>query len=447
MEHDRPGEAELLLGEMLLRTGSSRKRASCAAPRGLARRRTAAIFSSWRGLRRVPVTPLRSRRRSPRRSLRFPEMDELRLLGSALLERQGRMRPRVEVDLRRASDFIPTACPFCLPPRGLERDCEKTDRRGGALLAARAAPIRSRRSLGLESAPSAERKRYLDLSSAMAGLPGRTCGRAIDAVKSSKDLCPQPPVRAFVIQRERATSTRTPTGSGRTAGTSMTGKIVRWIREPAEDGVAQYGADFQGGRPATLAYERDAGRDVTLTLQQLSLHREGGGSGGHHVLHRALHAPVRLPAARCSRRAFTGLAPRIASRFAVPTLDQMQQGSVRVAKSMPPTGSRCSADRVSPGAAGVHGRGCQRRRQVIDHRVWYANGMPARGERSPRRNWRVPGQGNVEGREAGLRGHRHERRRYRRLPRDLRREPDEGRGITTRTARTTPGVSRAGRAR
>jgi tetratricopeptide (TPR) repeat protein len=373
-----PTEAELLLGQVLLRTGR------VAEARNIAQRLAGLHPEDGRILLLMARAQARSgdvageRKALSEAAQRFPEMDEFRLLDSALLERQGRRAAAVEA-IAAGLKYHPDSLPLLLAAAGLERDSKKRvaaievyGRKGGRNPLAGA--------LGLESAPAADRKKYLDLFLSQDGLARQDLiDRVIAALRTSKELFAplQSALSAFTGPRDLDADSD---GFWEDRWEFDKGNVTRWIREPAEDGIALYTAGFKAGRPATLAYQAGAGVVVTLTFSSYPFIEKAALSNGptFFVVPYTLQCAFLQPAAKS---AFTGLSPRITARFAVPALDQIRRGSSR-SEEYAADGSTVLRRTSLLRGLGVFMEEDSNGDGRIDHRVWFANGVPVRGERT-----------------------------------------------------------------
>ena len=184
-------------------------------------------------------------------AIRFPLVDELRLLSSSLFQKQGRIAASREV-ISTGLRLHPASLPLLLEaarldPSGRARaaDVDRYVEAGGN------DPLSA--VLGMESSP-ANRARYLDLFFRMGGLSRQDLVvRAAAAVTGSRDQAD-----ALRSQLARFTGARDLDRNGDGVWderwTFENGSVSHWVREPAQDGVAQYAADFAGGAPSTFSY-------------------------------------------------------------------------------------------------------------------------------------------------------------------------------------------------
>jgi tetratricopeptide (TPR) repeat protein len=310
-------------------------------------------------------------------AVRFPLVDDFRLLSSALLDRQGRgtaARNVIAVGLK----VHPDSLPLLLASARLERDAKAkvaaVDRYVGKGGSDPLGPV-----IAMEASPK-DRQKYLDLFLNKGGL-GRQdlVDRVAAAVRGSKDLA-----RSLQSALALFTGPRDLDGDGDGFWEDRwifdKGGVTDWLREPAQDGVAQYSARFAQGEPVSLTYTPRSGVQVTLNFSQYpfveSASQKPGGT--LFLVPYTLQCVFLRPAAGGG---FTGVAPRIAARFQTPTLEQLQKGAYKleeyardevtlVRRSELSRGQKVYVEEDTDG----DGR--------LDHRTWFLNGLPARGERS-----------------------------------------------------------------
>ena len=316
--------------------------------------------------------------RSLRDSLtRFPENVDLRLMEARLLNRLGRSAEAaslVRVGLR----LIPDNLPLLLASAGL--DLDRTFRVGAVdtyLSKGGTDPLGA--VIGMESVPIGQRRRYLDAFLSMGGLARQDLvGRAQSAARGSKVLAArfQDAIARYTGKRDLDAD-----GDGYwdDEWTFADGKVTRWVREPAEDGVFLYAAGFQDGRPVTLDVRSPDGGVARYrysrypSLESVAL----PGEGTWFVIPYTLS----LPFLRDAIVPGDGTAPRIAARLTPPSPEAVRQGSFRV--------EEYAADGVTlvRRADVVHGQRVYLEEStagdgVIDHRLWYRDGQPDHGTRS-----------------------------------------------------------------
>jgi hypothetical protein len=157
------------------------------------------------------------------------------------------------------------------------------------------------------------------------------------------------------------------------------GQLTDWVREPAQDGVSQYAARFEKGVPISFDYTPRSNVKVTLKFSQYpfieSATEKPGGT--FFLVPYTLQCAFLQPAAVGA----SGLAPRIAARISTPTLEQLQNGAYRREEYSQDGTTLIRRAELSRGQnvyveedADGDGR--------LDHRLWFQNGLPVRGERS-----------------------------------------------------------------
>ena len=337
-------------------------------------------------------------------AVRFPLVDDFRLLSASLSERQGRLsaaRDVISVGLKVHPDSLPlmlAAARFERAPNGRLAAVDLYLEKGGndPLV-----PV-----LALESSPR-NRQKYLDSFLSLGGLAHQDLvDRVIAAVRGRRDLASslQDALAAYTGTRDLDADQD---GYWEDRWTFDKGAVTDWVREPAQDGVAQYSARFVKGSPVSFTYISSADVKVTLsfsrypfiesateTLQNASsamrtIQNAPGTAQAAQVASSAAPAagtlflvPYTLQCAFLQPGSVAhGLAPRIAARFKLPTLEQLQNGAYRREEYQSDGVTLLRRTELSRGQKvyveeDADGDG------HIDHRVWYVNGQPARGERS-----------------------------------------------------------------
>jgi len=373
-----PDEASLALGETLLRTRHAAEAVplleAAAERRPSDPRALAALAAAYRAAGRADA----ARTAYERGRARFPAEPAFTLGLSGILEAAGRRDEAFALVDAAAAD-APSEVRLLVRRAELEGD---PSRRIAAVERALAAGSRDPLAavLGLESHPPAEAaRRYLGLFLADGG-PAR-----VDlAERAARALAADPALARDLEQALRgATGSRVLDRDGdgwwEERWELVQGAVTRWIRDADQDGVSEYDATLDDGRPVSLSY--DAAPQIGFTIAYgvypwiASVAETGpGGSRTWTLANRALGAP------------FLGQdIPR------VPTADEVEQAAVRLEEEAAP------------------GRGVRRvdlqdglRRYLeedadgdgaIDHRLWYANGSPVRGTRD------LNGDGGFEGAE------------------------------------------------
>lgn len=319
-------------------------------------------------------------------AVRFPLADDFRLLSATLFDRQGKSaaaRNVIAVGLK----VHPESLPLLLAAARLERAAKARvaavdlylDKGGNDPLG----PV-----LALEASPR-DRQKYLDLFLTLGGLAHQNLVDRVAAIaRGKKDL-------ASSLQSALASYTGTrdldadEDGYWEDRWTFDNGGVTDWVHEPNQDGVAQYSARFSKGEPVSFSYTAGANVKVTLSFSRYPFVESASekpaqiapstvrAGGTLFLVPYTLQCAFLQPAAAGA----PGLAPRIAARFRTPTLEQLQKGAYRreeysqdgvtlVRRSELSRGQKVYVEEDADG----DGR--------LDHRVWYLNGQPARGERS-----------------------------------------------------------------
>jgi tetratricopeptide (TPR) repeat protein len=373
-----PGEAEQLLTGLLIRTGQlaeARKSAERLAALRPDDPRGAALLAQ--ALERAGN--LAAAQRTLADALRrFHGNDELRLSSARLLNQQGRSAEASAL-IRTGLQLHPESQPLLLASAGLEIDRAKMVASVDLYLSKGGTnplgPV-----LGMEAVAVGKRRSYLDQFISMGGLSRQDLvGRAMDAAKGSSDLTARlrDALLAYTGNRDLDADLD---GFWEDRWVFDAGKVVRWIHEPAQDGVPQYEAVFADGRPVSLASRDAAGNLTRLTysrypfLEKAELH----GEGTLVIVPYTMQCVFLRPDFATGPQ---GMAPRIAAKLTIPGADALRKGSYQH--------EEFAADGVTPVrrtdlAAGqpVFMEESTAGDGVYDHRVWYTRGQPERGTRS-----------------------------------------------------------------
>jgi tetratricopeptide (TPR) repeat protein len=309
---------------------------------------------------------------------RFPQNDEIRLFAARLLSKQGRSAEAAAV-VHTGLQLHPDSLPLVLASAGLEIDRAKKLAEVDLYISKGGAdPLGA--VLGMEAGPVNTRRMYRDPFSAQDGWSRlELVGRAADAAKGNGGLAAS---LRDALARYTGNRDQDSDGDGfwEDRWEIANGKVVRWLREPAQDGVAQFAAEFSDGRPVSLSARDRAGNVTRLTYSRYPFLEKAALPGeGTCIL-----VPYTM---QCSflRSDFAaapeGIPPRIAAKFSVPTADALRRGSYRL--------EQYAADGVTPirridlsAGQSVFMEESSAGDGIFDHRVWYARGQPDRGVRS-----------------------------------------------------------------
>ena len=340
-------------------------------------------------------------------AVRFSLVDDFRLLSAALFDRQGRKvaaRDVITVGLK----VHPESLPLMLASARLEPTARARlaavdlylEKGGNDPLG----PV-----LALESTPR-DRQKYLDSFLSLGGLAHQDLvDRVAAAVRGRKDLAGslQEALASYSGPRDLDADQD---GYWEDRWIFDKGNVTDWVREPAQDGVAQYSARFVKGIPVSFSYTSGTNVKVTLGFSRYPFIESASESTTKSSPGMASAAPIAPSSARAvgaqiapvavpavgtlflvpytMQCAFLqpgivapGLAPRIAARIKLPTLEQLQNGAYRREEYGPDGVTLLRRTELSRGQkvyveedADGDGR--------LDHRVWFLNGQPVRGERS-----------------------------------------------------------------
>ena len=308
----------------------------------------------------------------------YPQSDDLRLLGVRLLQRQGRSAEAAAL-LHTGLLLHPANPDLLLASAELEID---RARKIAAIDQYVAAGGRDPLSavLGMEAVSVSQRRKYLDQFISQSGLSRQDLvSRAIDALKGSADLAAR--LRA---EMARYTGNRDldsdSDGAWEERWTFENGAIVRWIREPARDGRAQYTAEFRDGLPGSLEITGSTGSVTRLTFSRYpSLEKaELPGEGTYSLVPYTIQCVFLRPDFAAGP---AGSAPRIASRFTVPGADQLRRGAFQLVQYAA-DGTTVTRRIDLAGGQRVFMAESSAGDGILDHRVWYSHGQPQRGTRS-----------------------------------------------------------------
>ncbi|MGA2640427.1 MAG: tetratricopeptide repeat protein [Spirochaetia bacterium] len=309
---------------------------------------------------------------------RFPQNEEIRLSAARVLQRQGRSAEASAL-VRTGLQIHPDSLPLLLAAAGLEIDRAKKVSDVDLFISKGGrdplGPV-----LGMEAVPVRMRKKYLDLFISDGGLSRQDLvGRAVDAVKGNSALATT--LRASLGQYTGNRDLDADLdGLWEDRWVFDNGKVVRWIREPAQDGVFQFSAEFRDGRPVSLASRDAAGNLTRLTysrypfLEKAELPVEGTLTLTPYTIQ-----CVFLQAGFA--RGPAGSAPLVLAKISVPTADVLRRASFHL--------EEFGADGVTPirrtdlvSGQPVFMEESSAGDGVMDHRLWYARGQPERGVRS-----------------------------------------------------------------
>jgi tetratricopeptide (TPR) repeat protein len=373
-----PLGAEQLLADLLLRTGQNAD-ARRAAERLAARRPEDPLNFVLLARAQDREGSVAAEERTLTTALdRFPRNEQVRLSAARLLQQQGRSAEASAV-IRTGLRLQPSSPPLLLAAAGLEIDRENKVSDVDMYLA-NGGTDPSGPVLGMEAVSIGKRRRYLDRFISLGGLSRQDLvSRAVDAVKGSSDL-----TALLRVSLSRYTGNRDLDadldGLWEERWLFENGKVVRWIREPAQDGVALYSAEFEDGRPVSLE-SRDASGVLTRFVYSRYPFVEKADVQGQGTF---LLVPYTLQCAflRLDTGTMTvGAAPRVAGKFAVPSADALRRGAYQL-QQFGPDGSTLVRKIDLAGGQPQFMEESEAGDGVLDHRMWYSQGQPERGARS-----------------------------------------------------------------
>ncbi|HET6486577.1 MAG TPA: hypothetical protein VFH83_09175 [Spirochaetia bacterium] len=310
----------------------------------------------------------------------FPLAEDLTILQAGLQERQGRRaaaRSSIAAALRARPDNLPLLLAAArLAPDAKDRltAVEAYAQKGGK------DPLAA--VIALESSPPSSTKYvtlflddgglgHQDLTTRVAAAVGRS-GAAASALQNA--------LGGFSGNRDLD---QDGDGFWEERWTFSNGSPVEWIRDTAEDGVPDYTAEFTGGRVASLSYRPEAGTTTSVQYSRypfVETAREAGPAG----ITVYYLKPYTLQAAflqTIPTSPIKGVAPVISARIRLPSVAQILAAAYR------------SEDLGADGATRIRATSIDHGRRVyleedtngdglMDHRVWFQDGQPVRGERS-----------------------------------------------------------------
>jgi tetratricopeptide (TPR) repeat protein len=310
--------------------------------------------------------------------VRFPLVDEFRLLSASLLERLGR-RAAARETISTGLKVHPDGLPLILAGARLEADA----RRKAAAIAqylAKGGKDPFAAVIALEAATKTDDKgKNLELFLTLDGLAREDLiSRVVAAVKGSagpsaalsKAMTGYGGVRDLDADED---------GFWEERWTFSAGKATGWVREPAEDGVPRNSATFIDGTPVTFTYSTRQGTQVTLRFSRYP-YIESAATAAQGTL-RLVPYTMQCAFLAGTKDAAEGAAPRIRASIPTPTMEMLTSGADRQTEytadgSTPKRSRELARGKVVSMEEDADGDG------VIDHRVWYAEGEPVRGERS-----------------------------------------------------------------
>jgi tetratricopeptide (TPR) repeat protein len=307
---------------------------------------------------------------------RFPLVDEFRLLSSSLLQRQGR-RAAAREAISAGLTLHPGSLPLLLAAARLEPVAR-------ARTAAVDLYVQSEGTdplaavLGLESS-AANRARYLDLFFRLGGLSRQDLvDRVVAAVRGNAEQ-----TAALQSQLAAFSGTRDLDANGdgfwEERWLFEGGVVTRWSREPAQDGVTRYAADFAAGRPVAFSFSAPEGVGVTLKYSRYPFIDTAQETPGGTLS----ITPYTLQCVflNSSAPATAGLAPRLAQSIRPPSLDRLRKAAFAI-DEYSPDGTRVVRHLELAHGVAVFMEEDTNGDGILDRRVWYRNGIPVRGSRS-----------------------------------------------------------------
>jgi tetratricopeptide (TPR) repeat protein len=311
---------------------------------------------------------------------RFPSNDDTRLAAARLLQRQGHI-DEASVLVRTGLQFHPDSPPLLLASAEFETDRAKRLSKVELFLAQGGAdPLAA--VLGMEAAPTGQRRKYLDLFLSAGGLSRQLLvARAVNAVKGNESLVAtlQDSLKRYSGNRDLDADSE---GLWEDRWVFDNGKVTRWIREPALDGVAQYEAEFKDGRPATFAFRDSAGKITQLTYSSYPFVERAKLPGERTLMlePNSIHCFFLSPDF-AHEPAYD--APRILPKISVPSPEALRHGAYQLEEFEADGHTVIRRVDFASGQPvfmeeSTFGDG------VLDHRVWYSGGQPERAVRSLR---------------------------------------------------------------
>jgi hypothetical protein len=309
---------------------------------------------------------------------RFPRNEEIRLSEARLLQKLGRSAEASAV-VQTGLQILPESQPLLLASAGLEIDRSKKladveqylARGGGDPLA----PL-----LGMEAVPVRQRAKYLELFISKGGLSRQELVvRAMDTVKGNAALSAslRDAMGGYTGTRDLDADSD---GYWEERWVFENGKVLRWMREPFQDGVARNAAEFRDGKPVSLWSRDSAGKVTALSYSTYpSLEKATLPGDGTYVL---VPYTMQFPFLRPDFASQPiGTAPRAAAKIDLPSVDALRRASYQLEQYAPDGVTPVRRVQLSAGER-VFMEESSAGDGVLDHRVWYSRGQPEKGARS-----------------------------------------------------------------
>jgi tetratricopeptide (TPR) repeat protein len=304
---------------------------------------------------------------------RFPLIEDFRLLAAGRLEKRGRRNDALTL-LGTGLKINPSSLPLLLASARLESGSRRTDAVNAYLQKGGTDPLAA--IIGMESAPKS-RAQFLDRFLSSSGLSRQDLiDRAAAAVRDDKTLA-----RTLQDALARYTGTReldaNADGFWEEQWSFDRGVVTGWSREPAEDGVPQFTATFQAGKPSALSWEPVPGTRYTARYSEYPFLVSVNTAPGTTLF----LVPYSMSFAFLQTAATpAGLAPRPAQRIIAPSPGALLAAAFRQEERGPGGSTVVRTTTLAKGVPtyseeDLDGDG------IMDNQVWYANGVPVRGQR------------------------------------------------------------------
>ncbi len=165
--------------------------------------------------------------------------------------------------------------------------------------------------------------------------------------------------------------------------TFTSGSPVEWVRDSAEDGVPDYTAELTQGRVVSLSYRSETGTMTTVQYSRYPFVETARDAGATGITVFFLK-PYTLQAGflrTTPTSPIKGLSPAVSSRIRLPSMAQILAAAYRSEDLGADGTTRIRTTSIENGRE-VYREEDTNGEGVIDHRVWFQNGQPIRGERS-----------------------------------------------------------------
>lgn len=308
---------------------------------------------------------------------RLPENDELRVLAATLQDQYGQHAAARET-IATGLKIHPDSLRLLLSAAGWEPNPKNKLALVDAYLSHQGTDPLSA-VLGLETTGS-DKQKYLDAFLKLDGLSRQDLvDRATRAVKSVAALAATLRDALGVYSGVRDLDAN---GDGvwEDRWTFDKGILVAWRHEPFQDGVAELSATFAAGQPLSFGYRSADGTAIVMRYSRYPYVESAVPENGDTFL----IVPYTLQCAFLKPFPSAGiglLVPQPIALPGLPTLDQIRLAAYRQL-SYGPDGTTITRRTDLQRGKSVYQEADENGAGRVDHRVWFTDGLPTRGERS-----------------------------------------------------------------